>query len=76
MEPLLLWDLTRLFDTESFQTLGTRLTLKTKDSGNLSVGGARGVQVYDGSDWEQAGEEMVALTERWLGVEPLRDDSD
>jgi hypothetical protein len=39
----------------------------------LSVGGARGVQVYDGSDWQLAGEETVALTERWLGVQPLRD---
>ena len=76
MEPILLWDLVHLFDLESFQTLGTRLTLKTKDSGGLSVGGARGVRVYDGSDWEMASEEIVALTERWLGVEPKHDGAD
>jgi hypothetical protein len=74
MEPGLLWDLTRLFDHEAFQTLSSRLTLKTKDKNGLSVGGSRGVQVYDGSDWEFAGEEIVALTERWLGVEPMREE--
>lgn len=73
MEPGLLWDLGRLFDLDSFQALSARLTLKTKDGTGLSVGGARGVQVYDGKDWELAGEETVALAERWLGVQPLRD---
>jgi hypothetical protein len=65
MEPILLQDLARLFDHEA-----SRLVLRTKDAGGLSVGGARGVQIYDGSDWEQAGQEIVELTERWLGVEP------
>jgi hypothetical protein len=75
MEPFLLWDLAHLFDSESFVTLSSRLTLKTKDVSGLSVGGVRGVQVYTGDDWELAGEETAALTERWLGVEPLRDPS-
>jgi hypothetical protein len=73
MEPMILWDLTRLFDQASFEILATRLTLKTKDGGGLSVGGARGVQIYGGSEWGLAGEDIVALTEKWLGVEPRRD---
>ncbi len=73
MEPQLLWDLTHLFDAESFEALSYRLTLKTKDTTGLSVGGARGVQTYNGSGWEQAGEEVLSLTERWLGVQPLHE---
>jgi hypothetical protein len=76
MDAMLLWDLSRLFDVESFRALTSRLTLRTKDEFGISVGGARGVQVYDGSDWELAGEETVGLTERWLGVEPTREHHD
>ncbi len=71
MEAALLWDLAHLFDGLAFQTLATRLTLKTKDVSGLSVGSARGVVVYNGSEFE-AGQEIVDLTQRWLGVSPSR----
>ena len=76
MEPGVLWDLASLFDAESFIALGSRITLKTKDVAGLSVGGSRGVRVYDGTDWDLAGEETVALAGRWLGVTPKRSPND
>ena len=72
MEPGLLWELARFLDAQSFEALGDRLTLRTKAASGLSVGGPRGVRVYDGSDWDLAGEELLRLSERWLNVEPLR----
>jgi uncharacterized protein (DUF58 family) len=61
-------DLARLLDADQFETLAATLKLSTKDSGALSVGGARGKVIYDGgvSDSEL---ESLPLTERWLGIE-------
>ena len=60
--------LAHLLNTDQFETLTATLKLSTKDSGALSVGGARGKVIYDEgvSDSEL---QLLPLTERWMGIE-------
>ncbi len=69
MDASILWDLAHLFDSNQFQSLASRIRIRTRDKSGLSVGGARGVVEY--GTGAGVDEETLELTERWLGVQPL-----
>lgn len=68
MSASMMQDLARLLEADQFETLAATLKLSTKDSGALSVGGARGKVTYDEGVSDSA-LESLPLTERWLGIE-------
>ena len=74
VDPIILRDLAHLLDDESFSALASRIRLRTKDTGGLSVGGARGVVQYGVEGFEEPSAELLTLSERWLGVAPRESD--
>ena len=73
MDPPILQNLAHILDEGSFSALASRIRLRTKDTGGLSVGGARGVVQYGIKGYQEPSDELLALSERWLGVQASHD---
>jgi hypothetical protein len=72
LEPSLLQNLAHVLDGENFARLAAHLELRTRDRPGLSVGG-RGAVEYGDIDHGRVDADVLALAERWLGVEPRRE---
>jgi hypothetical protein len=73
--PLVLSDLARLLDPDSFERLALHMELRTTTGHPLSVGGAPGYVEYGTRDFpEDLGPELEQA-EKWLNVEAGEDDA-
>jgi hypothetical protein len=65
LAPMLLHDIARYLDSESFEALASRIRLRTRDLPGLSVGGSKGVMEYGPGPSD---EHYLDLARRWLDV--------
>ena len=72
LEPIILWDLAQILDVPNFETLATRLRLRTSERSSISVGGSHGYVRYEDIDLAHS-IPGVEQAKRWLGVEVRRD---